>query len=256
MRTSSAAARLERALAAAGTPRVDLSPGLRDGAAREPRQPVVSPPAATVGVQAKGSGRIHGDDDAEVLLEVSRGAPVRHEAPTLVAQLDTLRTRAKGIEERLDEMQNEGLKARSLLRDVEGMVRQAIDAISDEGGSSDEESTRGSAAAPSRKPTSAPRQRAGAAAAKYGTNTGALGRPASQDGGRTSGGPHGGRSHGGGVSAPGAPVAGMALAGLSYGEHSEVVRRDRLRRCDELETAHRPVRREMDESGPNSYREP
>jgi len=133
MHRRTASDRLVRALAAAGSTPRSMTPddALRDACA-EPRHPVVVSSTATVKSKPqcaweakphKGETPDAYEDDA---FDAEGVAP-----PNWRPASEALATRRQEMEERLEEMQLAGLKVRSMLRDIEGIVQRAVDSAAD-----------------------------------------------------------------------------------------------------------------------------
>ena len=242
-----AQSRLDAALNAAGGPKP-----LRDEC-QKPREPCGSP-VGSVLLSTKEESSLHasekeraGEGGLEELLML--GSAAVNTPPSTLAPVDSLITRRQGLADRLETMQTEGLKARSMLREVEALVRRAIDE------ELEEEFVPSSA---SSKPASAPNS----------ARAGLGGRLAPSRGvaGMAGGGPMSARAAAGGRAAPYAGGAGAHAAaeraddGAPSGSsrpgsassvgasvnHSDAIKARRLEQCAAMEAQLASMRGALD----------
>ena len=225
--------RLERALAAAGsaTPRTfgDGSSEAQHVAAASPRTKTLWHHSSGAHVDSFPEGRTDPDDDF-----LDDGGPASFESSPFVPT-DVLRERRRALEERLEMLQTDSLKTRSLLRECEAMVQRSIAEAPD-----DDDAGGAGAATSSAAPT--PR----ATAVAYGGRLlPSSWTPRSTLAGRAgAAGPAGG---GGASSVPEWAGVSMAAGGARPPTSPDDLKQQRLLRCDHLQAALQPVRRDLDE---------
>ena len=127
-----ASSRLERALAASGSV-------MRDESA-SPHQPLLAAShklgtakAENAAVAVALAAADNEDDGGLETLVLLGSAAVQQQCMERVQPAEELISRAAGISERLETLQNDSLKTRNLLREVEAMVSRAIDEADDDG---------------------------------------------------------------------------------------------------------------------------
>ena len=225
--------RLERALAAAGsaTPRTfgDGSSEAQHVAAASPRTKTLWHHSSGAHVDSFPEARADPDDDF-----LDDGGPASFESSPFVPT-DVLRERRRALEERLEMLQTDSLKTRSLLRECEAMVQRSIAEAPD-----DDDAGGAGAATSSAAPT--PR----ATAVAYGGRLlPSSWTPRSTLAGRA--GAAGPAGVGGASSVPEWADVSMAAGGARPPTAPDDLKQQRLLRCDHLQAALQPVRRDWDE---------
>lgn len=218
-----AAQRLESALIAVGGP-------LRDESQR-PREPCVSPLGRPLLSKEEAVALSEDDKHNGGLEEAILLGSAAVDAPRLdnLVPVQDLLSRRRGIEARLESMQTEGLRARSLLREVEALVQRAIDDDLNEDfqPSSAPPSARSGVALGGRLAPSQPASARMAGRGAYGASSSAVA------GGVAANAPVGGGWGGADGSAGGA-------------SNAEIVRARRLEQCAEMESQIEPMRASID----------
>jgi len=241
IRSGRASERLERALAAAGsaTPRSFGDEANRASDAATPQQHQQrKPTAGREAYTAPAAPAAPAADTDDLFLD--DGGPEDQPQEALPGT-DMLKERRRDLEERLETLQNDSIKTRSLLRDVEAMVQRAIE---DAPALEDEDDLKVTSVAPSRATSAVPSPR--------GTATTGARLPLSRMTPRP--------GVGAAVSAAAATVAaarGRTAASSSYGaptadepdadDASDALRQRRLVRCEQMQAALQPMRRDLDE---------